>query len=104
MSTHVRVGVVTLGALGVMTAVLTTSACTPSSRDVRPRPQSDAASGDARRWEVRSVSMPDVSRLPQSVQAQVRDRYTALAEKTASPATPSEQLARAHGDVGLILM
>ena len=48
--------------------------------------------------------MPDLSRLPQSVQTQVRDRYAALAARSASTQMPPEELAQAHGDVGLILM
>src|SRR5437773_4988115 len=91
--------------VAAMTAVLSAaSACKPSSKAAPPGSQTEAKGVDAGRWEVQAVPMPDLWRLPQSVQAQVHDRYTALAEKTASPATPSEQLARAHGDVGLILM
>ena len=48
--------------------------------------------------------MPDLSRLPESVQAQVRERYATLAAKSESVRTPPEELAQAHGDIGLILM
>lgn len=93
-----------LGLLSVMalTSVLTAGgACAPSGEDARS--QTEAAPVDAS-WKVQPVPMPDLSRLPASVQAQVRDRYAVLAEKTASPHTPADELARAHGDVGLILM
>jgi tetratricopeptide (TPR) repeat protein len=78
------------------------SACAPGRNNARS--EKDAASTTEERWEVRSVPIPDLSRLPESVQAQVRERYAALAEKTAAPGTAPQELARAHGDVGLILM
>jgi tetratricopeptide (TPR) repeat protein len=79
------------------------SACAPSAEDARARPSTGSATADAG-WTVQSVPMPDLSRLPQSVQTQVRDRYAALAATSASSKMPSEELAQAHGDVGLILM
>lgn len=92
-------------AVAALTWVLTAgSACAPSGENDRARAQRGATAVDAGGWEVRSVPMPDLSALPESVQAQVRDRYGVLAEKAASPRTPSDELARAHGDVGLILM
>lgn len=86
----------------VLTWVLT--ACAPSGEDDRARPRGEATAVDPGGWQVQSVPMPNLSRLPESVQAQVRDRYAVLAEKAASPRTPAEELARVHGDVGLILM
>ena len=76
------------------------SACSPSGEDARARPTRAADAG----WTVQSVPMPDLSRLPQSVQTQVRDRYAALSARSASAQMPPEELAQAHGDVGLILM
>ena len=89
--------------VGVMalTCVLTGGACAPSGEDARSNTNPPAV---AETWQVQSVPVPDLSRLPASVQAQVRDRYAVLAEKAASPGTSSDDLARAHGDVGLILM
>jgi tetratricopeptide (TPR) repeat protein len=88
-----------------MAGVLTTlSACAPSSDDPRTRTATVVSAGKTEAWTVRPVPMPDVSRLPESVQAQVRDAYAALAAKSASAMTPPEELAQAHGDVGLILM
>jgi tetratricopeptide (TPR) repeat protein len=86
--------------LPLLGVLITGSSCAPS-RDAAPARQS---AGDASVWEVRPVPVPDLSRLPESVQRQVRDRYAALDEKTAAPRTPRDDLARAHGDVGLILM
>ena len=81
--------------------VLTAGACAPSGEDARSETKPAAV---AETWQVQPVPMPDVSRLPQSVQTQVRDRYAALAATSASNKMPSEELAQAHGDVGLILM
>jgi tetratricopeptide (TPR) repeat protein len=92
-------------AVVALTAVLAVgTACGPSGGEARARPSSEADVADAGGWTVQSVPMPDVSRLPQSVQTQVRDRFAALAAKSASGRPPSEELAQAHGDVGLILM
>ena len=90
--------------VGVMalTCVLTAGACAPSADEAGSRSQREAAAVDS--WKVQAVPVPDLSGLPASVQAQVRDRYAVLAEKAASPGTPSDDLGRAHGDVGLILM
>jgi tetratricopeptide (TPR) repeat protein len=85
-----------------LACVLTAGACRPSADEAESRSQKEAAAVDS--WKVQAVPVPDLSGLPASVQAQVRDRYAVLAEKAASPATSSDDLARAHGDVGLILM
>ena len=87
-------------ALSVMLAA--GSACSPSGKEARAHQPTTGAPDPG--WTVQSVPMPDLSRLPQSVQTQVRDRYTALAARSASTQMPSEELAQAHGDVGLILM
>lgn len=76
------------------------SACAPSGDGGAPR----AAAIDESVWEIQAVPLPDLSRLEASVQDQVRERYAALEEKTAASDMPSTELARAHGDVGLILM
>ena len=55
-------------------------------------------------WQVRPVEMPDLSLLPESVQAQVRTRFATLAAVSGRPNVPARELAQAHGDVGLILM
>src|SRR6187200_421427 len=78
-------------------------ACEPSGEDGRARPAMASGAADPG-WRVQPVPMPDLSRLPVSVQTQVRDRYAALSARSASARMPPEELAQAHGDVGLILM
>jgi protein O-GlcNAc transferase len=93
-----------VSAVVALTVVLAAgSGCAPSGEDSRARQPTATGAADPG-WTVQSVPMPDLSRLPQSVQTQVRDRYAALAAKSASSQMPSEELAQAHGDVGLILM
>jgi tetratricopeptide (TPR) repeat protein len=93
-----------LSAVVALTVVLAAgSACSPSGEEARARRSPGTGAADDG-WTVQSVPMPDLSRLPQSVQTQVRDRYAALSAKSASTQMPSEELAQAHGDVGLILM
>ena len=94
-----------LGRRSILTALacalaVVGSACAPSDAgDPAPSPATEDGV-----WEVKTVPMPDISRLEASVQDQVRERYAALEEKTTSPSTSARDLARAHGDVGLILM
>jgi tetratricopeptide (TPR) repeat protein len=93
---------VSIGAAWTL-ALAAASACAPSGEDGPARSTKEAAPPDAG-WTVQSVPMPDISRLPPSVQAQVRDRYAALSARSTSAQVPPEELAQAHGDVGLILM
>ena len=67
------------------------SACAPSEEAGATRP------------EVRPVTLPDLSRLSESVRDQVRERHTALTGID-RPETPADELGRAHGDLGLVLM
>jgi tetratricopeptide (TPR) repeat protein len=50
------------------------------------------------------VAPPDVSRLAKSVQAQVRERHSALMAKLGDRTTPPAELGEAYGELGLILM
>jgi tetratricopeptide (TPR) repeat protein len=52
----------------------------------------------------RAVALPDVSRLATSVQAQVRERHSALMAKLRKQTTPPAELADAYAELGLILM
>ncbi len=56
------------------------------------------------RETLRQVPMPDLSRLPDPVRDQVRERYAVLAQRLDGGATSAEDLGRAYGEVGLILM
>ena len=51
-----------------------------------------------------AVSLPDLSRLAVSVQAQVRERHSVLMGKLEDRRTPPVELGNAYGDLGLILM
>src|SRR5215218_3429375 len=87
--------------VAALTVALAIGGACRTSEDARAREATRAARSG---WTVQPVPMPDLSRLPQSVQTQVRDRYAALAARSASTQMPSEELAQAHGDVGLVLM
>lgn len=52
----------------------------------------------------RPVDRPDLSRLAQPVQAQVRERYAAVSRAAADAAAPPAALGDAWGELGLILM
>ena len=78
------------------------SACAPSEEAGATRPASRDAEGESPH-EVRAVTLPDLSRLSESVRDQVRERHTALT-RIDRPETPADELGRAHGDLGLVLM
>ena len=93
-----------MGVVALTGMLSASAACRPSGENSQARQHEETGAARENAWEVRPVPVPDLSRLPESVQTQVRDSYAALAEMTASPQTPSAELARAHGNVGLILM
>ena len=49
------------------------------------------------------MTLPDLSRLPAPVQEQIRSRQAVL-ERAIERQAPAEELGRAYGDVGLLLM
>jgi tetratricopeptide (TPR) repeat protein len=53
---------------------------------------------------MREVALPDLSRLEESVQAQVRQRSAALAAKQKDPSVPDGELATEYGEMGTLLM
>lgn len=79
------------------------SACTPPKDNGVPRPEAQATQANTSDREVQRVPMPDLSRLPEPVQEQVRKRYAVL-EQAIERQAPAEELGRAYGDVGVILM
>ena len=86
-----------------LTLALSAAAC--GSAGDTADPASTAPGGAApTAWEVRPVEMPDLSLLPESVQAQVRTRFATLAAVSGRPSAPAGELAQAHADIGLILM
>ena len=78
------------------------SACAPRDDAGATRPAPGDAKGESPH-EVRPVTLPDLSRLSESVRDQVRERHTALT-RIDRPEAPSDELGRAHGDLGLVLM
>ena len=50
------------------------------------------------------MALPDLSRLEESVQAQLRERYAALAAKQKDPETPTADLGTEYGEMGKLLM
>ena len=56
------------------------------------------------RRTLRAVTLPDLSRLEESVQAQLRERYVALTAKHKDPGTPVAVLGREYGDMGTLLL
>jgi tetratricopeptide (TPR) repeat protein len=79
------------------------SACTSSKDNGVSRSEAQATRAKIIDEEVRSVPMPDLTRLPGPVQEQVRERYAVL-EQAIERRAPAEELGRAYGDVGVILM
>ena len=53
---------------------------------------------------LKSVSLPDLSRMDESVKEQLRERYTSLQEKMTSPTTPPLELGNAYGEMGKLFM
>jgi len=60
------------------------------------------AIGCGSREKLLPVSLPDLSRVDQSVQAQARERYAALTRKMNSSVAPAD-LATAYGELGMVL-
>ena len=61
------------------------------------------AAGCSSRQPLQPISLPDLSRLDDSVQAQVRERYERLTRTVADRSTPAESLAAAYGEYGMVL-
>jgi tetratricopeptide (TPR) repeat protein len=62
------------------------------------------AASPAESLALRPVSLPDLSQVAPSAQAQIRERYVLLTEKTAKPQQNAADLANAYGELGKILM
>jgi tetratricopeptide (TPR) repeat protein len=90
-----------LAALGWQLALV--GACTSAKDEDEPRPEAQATQERTSDQGVKPVALPDLSRLPDAVQEQVRERFAILEQSIARQAPP-EELGRAYGDVGVILM
>ena len=90
--------------LRIVTALglVLTGACspTPDSGDTRAEP---AVKEVASVPQVQPVTLPDLSRLPSPVQEQIRKGQIVL-DQAIERHAPAEELGRAYGDVGLLLM
>ncbi|HXD73783.1 MAG TPA: tetratricopeptide repeat protein [Vicinamibacterales bacterium] len=62
-----------------------------------------AASCSAPRRSLQPVTLPDLTRLDASVQAQVRDRYDRVKRASDDRSTPVASLASAYGDYGMVM-
>lgn len=82
--------------------VILSGGCT--RRDESAKAVSSSGSRPSAAEVAQPVTLPDVSRLAASVQAQVRERHAALMVKRADTTTRPEDLGAAYGDLGLILM
>ena len=70
---------------GVCALVVAASACGSPRRNLPP------------------VTLPDLSRLDASVQAQVRERHARVIHASGDRSTPVESLAAAYGEYGMVL-
>ena len=80
--------------------VILTGGCAPRHEVTPATPDESEREASA----LRAVSLPDLSRLAESVQDQVRARHASLTEKLADRTTSPVELGTAYGDLGLILM
>ena len=79
--------------IGVTAMVLLAGACVPTN---------DQKTGD--RGTLRAVALPDLSRLEESVQVQLRERDGSLSLKRNDPATPDADLGTEFGQMGTLLL
>jgi tetratricopeptide (TPR) repeat protein len=78
-----------LGTLLVLSVISCTSSSGPNTVD---------------RSSLRSVVLPDLSRVEESVQAQLRERHAALTVKEKDPQTPADDLGKEYGEMGRLLL
>ena len=92
--------------LTAFTCVLATLAggCGPHAEGIPTTSVHESERGAPEAEALRAVSLPDLSRLAESVQDQVRERYSLLMEKLEARRTPPVELGNAYGELGLILM
>lgn len=97
---------------GVLVAIAA-AALAGCSRGQEPAPAASSASsssslslpsGPAGRAGLLAVSLPDLSKAADAVQAQVRQRFGVLASKIDNQATPPAELAESYGDMGRLFM
>ena len=76
------------------------TSCGSNDNDPRAAEGHRAPDGSA----LQTVTLPDLAKLSDSVQAQIRERHTALMKKLADRSAPSAELASGYGEMGRLLM
>jgi tetratricopeptide (TPR) repeat protein len=79
----------------VLLFMLVVSACSS-------KPEEPAKAGPT--YTLRKVTLPDLSRAAPSVQQQLKDVYASLQKKIDGTNTPTDQLALAYGQMGMLFM
>jgi len=80
--------------------VFLAGACTSKPEAPAPAPARAAAPT----YTLRKLTLPDLSHAAPSVQEQLKDMYASLQNKIDAPNTPTDQLAFAYGQMGMLLM
>src|SRR3984893_14939695 len=83
-----------------------TSGCGPKSEPIPPASpaQTRSTATPADRQAMRTVSLPDLSRMERPVQEQMHEAYSSLLSKRENPATPAIDLGHAYGELGNLLL
>jgi tetratricopeptide (TPR) repeat protein len=84
-------------AAAVVWLVLLAGACSS-------KPEEAAPAKSASTYTLRKVALPDLSHTAPSVQEQLRNMYASLQKKVDAANTPTDQLALAYGEMGMLLM
>jgi len=86
--------------------VVAATGCTSRTQRPSATGSSEAPAGGSSVGEsaLRPVSLPDLSQVTPSAQAQVRQQYAVLTEKTGKPGQSAGDRAEAYGELGKILM
>ena len=94
------------GGLTILGCVLATlaGACAPQDEVASTTRIQESAQATPEGDVLLAVPLPDLSRLAESVQDQVRERHSLLTEKLDDRNTPPVELGNAYGELGLILM
>jgi tetratricopeptide (TPR) repeat protein len=90
------------GATSILACLVATGACGP--RGQGHATTAKAAAAVAVTPAVRSITLPDLSKMVPSVQTQIRNSHAQLSRLAGDPATAAPQLAQAYGDLGKLLM
>src|SRR5262245_52427031 len=85
------------------TQLVLNGACSATPDTAAPHREVPAVNERASAPQLQPVTLPDLSRLPVPVQEQIRDRHVVL-DQAIERHAPAEELGRAYGDVGLLLM